>query len=244
MKANHQVNVIMVGDILPHPNADMLEIIHVEGYQCVIGKGSMKPGDLAVYIQPDSVVPQTEPFKFVWKDHVGIDGLVPERRRRITVRRFRKEWSEGLLLPVGDFPELEGMLNQEDGETVVISPGHEVSGILGITHYVPEFDRESTTADTAAQPKRKYPKTLKGWFFFLLHKLGFKKAGRALALEVAFNYPVYDVDALKNHKKRIQDGDPVHVTEKIHGSNSRYVFVEGQQYCGSHEQWKADGGNV
>ena len=38
--------------------------------------------------------------------HVGIDGIVPAKRRRITVKRLRKEYSEGLLLSVGEFPEL------------------------------------------------------------------------------------------------------------------------------------------
>ena len=77
-KTNHRANVVRVGEILPHPNADKLELTHVEGYQIVVGKGNFKTGDLAVYIQPDSVVPQTEPFKFIWQDHIGIDGTVPE----------------------------------------------------------------------------------------------------------------------------------------------------------------------
>jgi hypothetical protein len=122
--------------------------------------------------------------------------------------------------------------------------GQDVAGLIGVTHYVPEFDRESTAAATEAAPKRRYPKTLRGWFYWTLSKLGLRAGHRGLALEVAFNYPVYDVDALKNHKRWIQDGDKVTVTEKIHGSNGRYVFVDGVQYCGSREQWKKDGDNV
>lgn len=246
-KANHRVNIVQVGEILPHPNADRLEITFVEGYQIVTGKGNFKTGDFAVYIPPDSVVPQTEAFKFIWQDHVDIDSKVPERRRRITVKRLRKEYSEGLLMPVADLLFQVGENGQHEGlffNGKALNVGDDVAALIGVTHYVPEFDRESTSADTAAAPKRRYPRTLRGWFFWTLHKLGFKGAGRSLALEVAFNYPVYDVDALKNHKKWIQPGDRVQVTEKIHGSNARYVFVDGQQYCGSHEQWKKDGPNV
>ena len=111
--------------------------------------------------------------------------------------------------------------------------GDDVAEVIGVTHYVPEFDKESTTAEVMAAPRRRYPKTLRGWFWWTLTKLGLRFAHRSLALDVAFNYPVYDVDALKNHKSWIQTGDVVHVTEKIHGSNARYVFVDGVQYCGS-----------
>src|ERR1700744_1340856 len=100
-KSNHQANIVRIETIYPHPDPDTtnLELIEIQGYQVVVRKGDFHIGDLAVYIQPDSVVPQTEPFRFIWEEHVGLDGAVPERRRRITVRKFRKEWSEGLLLP-------------------------------------------------------------------------------------------------------------------------------------------------
>lgn len=242
MSDTHAVRIIVVGPILAHPNADKLEITMVGGYQLVTGKGNFKEGDLAVYIQPDSVVPQTEPFKFIWADHVGIDGIVPEKRRRITVKRLRKEYSEGLLMPVTDF-NLAGL-----------PAGTDVAEILNVTHYVPEFDKESTKADTAASPKRKYPRTLRGWFYWTLRKLGMKNAGgRSYAQEVGFVLPVYDIDALKNHKNWFDETDIVQVTEKIHGSNARFVFIlddeknplgPGKFYVGSHEQWKMDGANV
>src|SRR6185369_8182919 len=101
-------------------------------------------------------------------------GLVPEKYRRITVRRFRGEYSEGLLLPLNDFsrlPQVLAVLDNGDG----LIEGTDVSDLIGVTHYVPEFDREDTHASTIgllAAPRRKYPKTIKGWFFFLLHKVG------------------------------------------------------------------------
>lgn len=241
MKSNHQVNVVRIGEILPHPNADKLEITMVGGYQVVIGKDNFKTGDLAVYIQPDSVVPQTEPFKFIWQDHVDLDGTVPEKRRRITVKRLRKEYSEGLLMPVADFPILFNMTTE--GNSLHFKEGDDVAQFLGVTHYVPEFDRESTVADTANAPRLKRPKTLRGWFHFVLYKLGLK-GHQSQALNTGFTFPVYDVDALKNNKRLIQSGDIVHVTEKIHGSNARYVFIDGAFYAGSRTQWKKKGGNV
>lgn len=210
MSDTHEANIVRVGPILPHPNADKLELTMVGGYQVVIGKGNFKEGDLAVYIQPDSVVPQTEPFKFIWGSHaivpckecgstgehkmscdtrppIGDTRLpieVSAKHRRITVKRLRKEYSEGLLMPIADFattlfnnPKWQGSSALEVGE--------DVAELLGITRHVPEFDAEPTAAETEATPKRKFPRSLKGWFYWGLRQLGLRNAGgRSYAEEV------------------------------------------------------------
>jgi len=244
-KSNHRVNIVRLGAPRVHTNADSLELFDIGGYQVVTKKAQFKEGDLAVYIQPDSVVPQSEAFKFIWENYVGLDGTVPERRRRITVRAFRKEWSEGLLMPLTDFLFNINSNGQFEGlGGTVLHEGDDVSDMLGITHYDPDAGRESTVAETANAPRRRYPKTLRGWFWFVLYKLGFKGSQKNLAQEVAFNYPVYDVEALKNFKDVLQPGESVHVTEKIHGSNARFVVVDGLLYAGSRTQWKQRGPNV
>ena len=54
----------------------------------------------------------------------------------------------------------------------------------------------------------------------------------------------YDVDALLRYDDIFQEGEPVYITEKIHGENARYVYVDGKQYCGSRTNWKREGENV
>src|SRR6185369_9156300 len=110
-------------------------------YQVVVRKGQFKIGDLGVYVQPDSIVPQIDAFSFVWadflKEHPEVPpNDVPERRRRVTVRRFRKEYSEGLLLPISDF----GFNLDPQGKYVGLAytnvkEGDDVSELLGITHW-------------------------------------------------------------------------------------------------------------
>src|SRR5579863_5250515 len=97
---NHKVLIVRIPEPRVHTNADTLELFDILGYQLVAKKGNYAAGDLAVYIQPDSVVPQIPAFAWLWE---GIEGNVPERKRRITVRKFRKEYSEGLLMPILDF---------------------------------------------------------------------------------------------------------------------------------------------
>jgi hypothetical protein len=252
-KANHQVNIVRITEIKEHTNADTLVIIPIGGYQVVSKKGQFNVGDLGVYIQPDSVVPQTEPFKFIWQDHIGLDGIVPEKRRRITVRKFRKEWSEGLLLPVSDFGEV---IKFPDGqfhwvfpngvEIVWLKEGSDVSDILGITHYDP--DTESTKGENSSAPKHKakrYPRSFHGWVKFIWRRvkqaLGLGAVTDGVADNVGLGIPTYDVDALKNYPDTFEEGEQVIVTEKIHGSNARFIFLDGVMYAGSRNLWKAPG---
>lgn len=241
-KSNHQANIVRVTELLPHLNADSLSLVHIGGYQVVVRKGQFAVGDLAVYIQPDSIVPQTEPFKFIWETFVGLDGTVLEKRRRITVRKFRGEWSEGLLLPTSDFPEL----TTHNGAIDVVFPGFtqgtDVSDILGITHYDPDAGVDGVK-DTSSAPKRKfrYPRSIRGWFNFIKRLIVNKGRVKELTVDVSFQIPTYDVEAFKNYAGTFVDGETVVVTEKIHGSNARFIYLEGTMYAGSRNQWKAPG---
>lgn len=233
-KSNHQARVVRIGEPRIHPNADTLELLDIDGYQVVVKKGQFATGDLAIYIQPDSVIPQIPAFHFIWGEHVGLDGTVPEKRRRITVRKFRGQWSEGLLMPLLDFVDV---LTNRNAYTDIYE-GADMSDALDITHYDPDAGTESTKGDPMHAPRRKYPKTIRGWFYFLLHKLT-GRGRKSLAQEVSFHLPKYDVEPLKNHRNIFLDGERVIVTEKIHGSNARFVYVDGVMYAGSRTQWKA-----
>src|SRR5208337_2100312 len=131
---------------------------------------------------------------------------VPERKRRITVRKFRKEWSEGLLLPVTDCEEIlpatfkvylskEGTRFSDIQNSFPFKEGDDVSDLLGITHY--EADEESTKGETSNAPKlkKKYPRGLKGWYRWLLRKIYsfFRNSNTdGNADNISLGIPVYD----------------------------------------------------
>ena len=245
-KANHQANIVRIEEIAPHSNADALELIIIGGYQVVARKGQFRVGTLGVYIQPDSVIPQTEPFEFIWGSHVGIDGKVPEKRRRVTVKKFRGEWSEGLLLPLSDFVMFSSPYDvhrfqdfTEEGRPIhEYGIGDDVSDLLGITHYDPDSrSSEGTAGPTMAAPRRKRPTTVKGWYQYLLYRF-FGVGRKDFKLAVSIDLPTYDVESFKNHPSVLNHGEIVVVTEKIHGSNARFVFLDGTMYAGSRNQWK------
>lgn len=239
-KSNHRVNIVRLGQPRVHTNADSLEIFDIEGYQCVVKKQEFMSGGQAIYIQPDSVVPMTEPFRFIWEGQKGLDGVVPERRRRIKAKRLRKEWSEGLLMPLSILPENDKFAGRfyQDGE--------DVSDLLGVTHYDPDGESADTYAALARAPRRKYPKSLKGWFYFILYRLGFinKNVCRAMAYDVQLPVPIFEVEALKNYLHAFKQGEMVIGSEKIHGSNGRWLYFEDKFYAGSHYQWKLEGEGI
>jgi len=55
---------------------------------------------------------------------------------------------------------------------------------------------------------------------------------------------VYDVESLKNYPRVFEAGEDVIVTEKIHGSNARYMFDGKTFWVGSHNRWCKDKGNI
>ena len=78
------------------PDADSIECAVIGGWKVVTKKGEYKPGDLAVYCEIDSWIPnELAPFlsKGEPKEYNGIKG---ERLRTV---RLRKQLSQGLLLP-------------------------------------------------------------------------------------------------------------------------------------------------
>lgn len=253
MNSTHRVNVVRIDEIHPHTNADTLGIIYIGGYQVVVKKDDYKVGDLAIYIQPDTIVPVIPQFAFLWADREFADGTIPEKLRRITVRRFRKEWSEGLLMPLKEFGTEQNPRSfrvlLEDGvdqggfpnhTSLLVSEGDDVAKLLGFTHYV-EPEPIAPLQGKRQQPKR--PNSLRGWFFYILAKLHIYRPavyGADQTKPPKQYSPVYDVEGFKNYPRTFAEGEEVLVTEKIHGSNARYLFDGENMHVGSHNYWKSE----
>ena len=56
-----------VKDVLPINGADLIELIRVDGWQCVSKKGEFKPGDTGVYFEIDSFLPVEQRYEFLRK---------------------------------------------------------------------------------------------------------------------------------------------------------------------------------
>ena len=74
-------------------------------------------------------------------------------------------------------------------------------------------------------------------------KLGYTIGGESAEGPSIITYK-YDVDAWRRYRDRFVAGEDVVVTEKVHGSSSRYVYWDGQMYCGSRLEWKKEHPNL
>lgn len=87
-----------IKEVIKHPNADSLDIITILGWKCIVGKDEYKQGDLVVYCEVDSVLPEKPEFEFLRERCFVDNGIV--RGFRIKTIKLRKEYSQGLILPL------------------------------------------------------------------------------------------------------------------------------------------------
>lgn len=99
MSTEHDVTVVRLGDIRKHDNADALGITEVDGRPCIIRLAEWAPGDLAVYVPIDSMVPTADPRFAFLADKKRLD---PDGRARIRAMRLRGVFSMGLLVRPDD----------------------------------------------------------------------------------------------------------------------------------------------
>ena len=75
--------------IAPIPNADSIEVAKVLGWEVVVKKGEFVNGQKVIYIQIDTIAPQTPDFEFL-----------RSRDFRIRTIKLRGQISQGLIIPL------------------------------------------------------------------------------------------------------------------------------------------------
>ena len=122
----HEVKCVKLTEFLPHPDPETtsLEIVKVWGYEVIVKKGDFKVGDLGLFIEPDYMVPTSNPlFTFLAKDPTDLKPV------RITTKRLRKVWSQGLLV--------KALPHHKEGDNVMEE--------LGITRWEPIMKNAPTS---------------------------------------------------------------------------------------------------
>ena len=121
--------------IEPIEGADRIELAYVLGWQCVVNKDQFKPMDLAVYFEIDSFLPIRPEFEFMRSSSYRRTDIMGEGFRLRTMR-FRGQISQGLLLPIEQFPEIPAD----------VELGRDVSDILDVKKW--EIEEKATTGGT------------------------------------------------------------------------------------------------
>ncbi len=162
-----------IADILPIPDADAIEVAVVDGWKVVVKKNEYSVGDLAVYLEIDSWVPnELAPFLSKGHEPREYNGVKGERLRTV---KLRGQVSQGLLLSINttghpnmpfydvgdDLTEFLGIQKWEP--EIPAQLAGQVRGVFP-THLIPKTDQEriqNCFADIAARSDATYEATLK-----------------------------------------------------------------------------------
>lgn len=123
--------VCKITEIIVHPNADKLEIATVKGWQCIIQKDSYKINDLIIFIQPDTIVPESLIKQF------NLEFL--RKNGRVGIVKLRGIVSYGLIID----------------NCLGLAEGSEVSSILGLTKYEQQDVYEASPMSGQRKTSRK-----------------------------------------------------------------------------------------
>lgn len=189
--------IVRVASVEDHPEADRLSIVKLEGlgYTCIrnkldTGMPRDQVGDWVVYIPANAIVPDwLLKASGFWDEDAGRGILDGKDHNRVTPRRLRKIYSEGILYPLyyrADINERSGdwLLQCEDGLRLIEDVGTNAAEMLGVTKYEPVI-----------------PEHMAGEVF---NAVGFTVK--------------YDFERLESIPDMFDIGEPVVALEKLHGT--------------------------
>ena len=202
--------VVKIDGVSPIEGADRVEIAQVSGWRIMVRKGQFMPGDMAIYFEIDSKVPEKEPFLFLESKNYKIK----------TQRYFKgKVISQGLLMSAEDFG-----LKKED-----LVHGDFWTERLGVTYSVNEDNiRKAPHADKYKKMAACYPKvfqmSLIKWIYkhkwgkkFLFIFFGKRKDKKS-------EWPAWvtktDEERIQNMPWILEDKSEWIATEKIDGTST------------------------
>lgn len=207
--------IVTIDSITPIEKADNIELAHVGGWNVIIRKNEFNVGDMAVFFEIDSLLPETE-----WSEFL--------RPKKFKVKTYKlgkfNVISQGLLLPMSILPDNKTYNVHED-----------VTNLLGIKYYVAEDNARKAKSNPNAKYNnmcaRNSKLAKKKWWKWLM-----KRAWGRKLLFVFFgrkkdnpkNWPVWvkktDEDRIENVMFMLEDKNPYVVTEKIDGTSTTFFL--------------------
>lgn len=125
-----------VKNIIPIENADLIEIVKIDGWQCIAKKGEFKINDYCVYFEIDSFLPEISIFEFLRKSCYKEwgDGKNNYKGFRLKTIKLKGQLSQGLALPISILPE---KMQNEKALNVIFEKQVNISNQLGVIKYDP-----------------------------------------------------------------------------------------------------------
>ncbi|HSH51933.1 MAG TPA: RNA ligase family protein [Bacteroidales bacterium] len=198
MSERKLAHIEVVKNLRPIKGADRIEVAEVLGWECVVKKGEFKVGDLIIYVEVDSIMPEKPEFEFL-----------RDRKFRVKTIKLRKQISQGLVLPLSTLGPSE-VIDHLDEDDI----GLDVTELLGITKYLSpsEIAEQEAIERRIRNDKNKLRK-------FMMRYSWFRKLFLSRKKKSGFPYWVSktDEERIQNMPQVLQQfaDKEVYVTEKI-----------------------------
>ena len=227
--------VVRVDEIKPIEGRDRVECAVVGGWTIMVRKDQFKPGDLGIYFEIDSQVPEKEPFMFLEAKHFKIK----TQKYKTPDGQF---WSQGLLMHAEDFgwemlddsiADDEKNLHFDEGDTRFLTEK------LGVTYAVAEDNIRKSNGDPNQKYKAmgsRHAKLAKTrWWRWLMkrewgRKLLFAFFGKKKDKKNGWPSWVVktDEERIECIPYRLTNKDPWIATEKIDGTSTTFTMKRGK----------------
>lgn len=111
--------------------ADNIALATVGGWKVIVKKEEFKPGDVAVFFEIDSKLPEINRYEFMVRKHYKV--------KTMKLGKFNVV-SQGLLMPLSEFPELDQ-----------VEVGIDLTDVLHITYAEAEDNKRKATPNSNAK---------------------------------------------------------------------------------------------
>ena len=207
--------IVTVDELRPIEGYDRVEYARTNGWWVIVSKSDgFRVGDPCVYFEIDSRVPAADQrFRFLEK-----------RNYKVKTIRMCGVYSQGLLMPITAFPELDAL-----------PVGTDVTEKLGVTYAVQEDNERKRDPASGRKPASlgaRHPRLFKTkpirwlmrrpWGRTLLTLIFGRKKEKPLA------FPDFvkktDEERVENQPWRVGDGKDYVLTEKLDGTSCTYAM--------------------
>lgn len=220
--------VVQIDEIKPIEGYDRVEHARVGGWWVVVKKDQFQVGDLAIYIEVDSKVPEKEPFMFLEKKHF-----------KVKTQKMCKVLSQGLLMHPHDFDWViqadHSIWAPEDGDHGRFDLGDFLTEKLGITYAeVGDNKRKANSADKYKIMAQRRPDIFRqGWARWMMKREWGKKVMFFFFGKKKDKKKSWPAWVVKTDEERCQNmpwlfpGNPEEewiATEKIDGTSTTFTM--------------------
>lgn len=192
-----------IGSLTPIQGADAIEKAEVLGWELVVKKGDFQVGDLCVYCEIDSILPELPCFEFL-----------RARKFRIKTVKLRGQVSQGIAFPISILRQVDPSFNGS------LTVGKDVTELMKITKYDPEALLD------VVQNQVKKPWAVRKINFLKWKLFGIKPVKKG---SFPSDIPKTDETRVQKMASSLEErqGNAVYITEKCEGTSATFVYRRG-----------------